>query len=350
MIINLQVLRAVAAFMVFFHHFMPVIDRVFPGVRRYEAGASGVDIFFVLSGFIMVVTTHNKDGDPLKFLVNRIVRVVPIYWIMTFIIVFIFLLGARPLGVMELQPSYVWKSLFFIPFERGGFWEPVLSVGWTLNYEMFFYVVFSILMVLGNFYTRILLIIFLLCSFVLSGLLFSFDGYMRYYSSPVMLDFALGAAFGAFFCARKDKPPFLGPRGAWFLIVAGASVILATSSGFELYNNSIVRPLTWGVAGLLLVSGCVFLEQNGYVARHWLLVHLGNASYSIYLVHNLVIQIAMKVVGVTGLSGIVSVLITGVLALLLTIVCGLASYRFIEAPINRAYRKRDGVRRLSLQH
>ncbi|MFK3781089.1 acyltransferase family protein [Agrobacterium sp. NPDC089420] len=350
MIVNLQVLRTIAALLVFFHHLMPLIDRVFPGVRKYETGASGVDIFFVLSGFIMVVTTYQKDADPVRFLTNRIVRVVPIYWIMTLVIVCIFLLGARPLGVMDLQPSYIWKSLFFIPFQRAGFWEPILSVGWTLNYEMFFYAVFSLLMIVRRFYLRIFFLVFSLFAFVAAGLFFHFNDYLEYYSSPVILDFALGAAFGAFFCARRGKPAALGPRAAWFLIALGGLVIVATSTGFNLYNNNILRPMTWGVAGLLLVAGLVFLEQNGHVAKHWFLVLLGNASYSIYLVHNLMIQISMKAVGMTGIAGFPSLVLTSCLALGLTTLFGLASYRFIEAPINQAYRKRDGVRRVSLQH
>ncbi len=350
MIVNLQVLRAIAALLVFFHHFIPVIGRVFPDIKKYEGGASGVDIFFVLSGFIMVVTTYNKDVDPFKFLMNRIVRVAPIYWMMTLLIVFIFMFGARPLGVMELQPSYVWKSLFFIPFERAGFWEPVLSVGWTLNYEMFFYFVFSILILIRNSQLRVAVLVFLLLSFVASGLMFPFGEYLKYYSSPVILDFAFGAAFGAFFCGLRSDSISVGPRGAWLLIAMGVVVIIGTSSGFSLYNNNILRPMTWGIAGMLLVSGCVFLERNGYVAKHGFLLSLGNASYSIYLVHNLMIQISMKAVAMTGLSGPASLLITAFLALALTIVFGLASYRFIEAPINQAYRKRNRVRDLSLQH
>ncbi len=350
MIVNLQVLRAIAALLVFFHHFIPVIGRVFPDIKKYEGGASGVDIFFVLSGFIMVVTTYNKDVDPFKFLMNRIVRVAPIYWMMTLLIVFIFMFGARPLGVMELQPSYVWKSLFFIPFERAGFWEPVLSVGWTLNYEMFFYFVFSILILIRNSQLRVAVLVFLLFSFVASGLMFPLGEYLKYYSSPVILDFAFGAAFGAFFCGLRNDSISVGPRGAWLLIAMGVVVIIGTSSGFSLYNNNILRPMTWGIAGMLLVSGCVFLERNGYVAKNGFLLSLGNASYSIYLVHNLMIQISMKAVAMTGLSGLASLLITAFLALALTIVFGLASYRFIEAPINQAYRKRNRVRDLSLQH
>ena len=350
MIVNLQVLRAAAALLVFFHHFIPVIGRVFPDVRKYEGGASGVDIFFVLSGFIMVVTTYNKDVDPFKFLMNRVVRVVPIYWMMTLLIVSLFIVGARPLGVMELQPSYVWKSLFFIPFERGGFWEPVLSVGWTLNYEMFFYFVFSILMFIRNSQYRLIFLVFFLFSLVASGLIFPFDDYFKYYSSPVILDFAFGAAFGAFFSGLRNDSILVGPRGSWLLIVLGVVIIISTSSGFSLYNNNILRPLTWGVAGMLLVSGCVFLERNGYVAKHWFLLSLGNASYSIYLVHNLMIQISMKTVAMTGLSGLAFLLFTAFFALALTTIFGLASYRFIEAPINQAYRKRNKARDLSLQH
>lgn len=340
MIMNLQVLRALAAFLVFFHHFIPNIDRVFPGAKAYEFGAAGVDIFFVLSGFIMVLTTFDRDGDPAKFFVNRIVRIVPIYWIMTLAIVALFLIGFRPIGVLDLEISYIWKSLLFIPFTRNGLWEPILSVGWTLNFEMFFYTLFALLLILPNFRLRISLLVAILTFFVGAGMVFPLNSYLEYYASPVILDFAFGAGFGAYYVSKRASSLSGKKVGAWLLIAAGALLIAATGSGLGLSSSSnILRPMTWGLAGVLLIYGCVLLEELGLVARNRFLIQLGNASYSIYLVHNLMIQVSVKAVGVFFTPGLVALVIMVLCALAMTTIFGLASYKFIEYPINQSYRR-----------
>lgn len=340
MIINLQILRAAAAFLVFFHHFIPNIDRLFPGAKVYEFGAAGVDIFFVLSGFIMVLTTFNKDSDPIRFFVNRVVRIVPIYWIMTLAIVSLFLIGFRPIGVLDLQFSYIWKSLFFIPFTRNGLWEPILSVGWTLNFEMFFYALFAFLLIFPNFRLRILLLVTVLMCLVGTGMLFTLNPYLEYYTSPVILDFALGAGFGVFYVSRRANFSSGNRAGAWLLIATGALLIAVTGSGLGLSSShNILRPMTWGLAGLLLIYGCVLLEENGFVAKNKILISLGNASYSIYLVHNLMIQVSEKAVSQFLAPGLVALGMMIVGALVLTTIFGWASYKFIESPINQSYRR-----------
>ncbi|MGI8397393.1 acyltransferase family protein [Agrobacterium deltaense] len=340
MIINLQVLRAAAAFLVFFHHFMPNIDKLFPGAKTYEFGAAGVDIFFVLSGFIMVLTTFNKDSDPARFFFNRIARIVPIYWIMTSAIVALFLIGFRPIGVLDLQLSYVWKSLLFIPFMRNGLWEPILSVGWTLNFEMFFYALFALLLIVPDFRLRIVLLVTILACLVGAGMIFVLNPYLEYYTSPVILDFAFGAGFGAFYVSGRASFSSGNRTCAWLLIAMGALLVAATGRGLELSSShNILRPMTWGFAGLLLIYGCVLLEENGFVAKNRILIYLGNASYSIYLVHNLMIQVSEKTVNLFLTPGLVALGVMTLFALALTIIFGLASYKFIEYPINQIYRR-----------
>ena len=107
-------------------------------------GAAGVDIFFVVSGFIMVVTTMKRDMAPGEFLLHRIARIVPVYWVVTILLFAIVMYGFKPVGIMRMQPDWLAKSLLFIPFDRDGRVEPIISVGWTLNYEMFFYLLFAL--------------------------------------------------------------------------------------------------------------------------------------------------------------------------------------------------------------
>jgi exopolysaccharide production protein ExoZ len=125
---SIQILRAAAALGVLLDHAGRWLD-VAPIV---DIGAAGVDLFFVISGFIMVYTSERlfgQTGAPQRFLARRIIRIVPLYWTLTaFAALVLFGFGPNTLG-----------SYLFIPTHRG----PILTVGWTLNYEMMFYSLFA---------------------------------------------------------------------------------------------------------------------------------------------------------------------------------------------------------------
>src|SRR5262249_39672775 len=132
---SLQALRAVAALSVVLYH----IDFI-------GRGAFGVDIFFVLSGFIIC---HVTAADRQHFLLKRLIRIVPLYWARTLVVCALALAAPRLLQTTSDSWMGLLKSLFFIPYEKeSGRVYPVLFLGWTLNYEMFFYVVFSIALAL----------------------------------------------------------------------------------------------------------------------------------------------------------------------------------------------------------
>jgi exopolysaccharide production protein ExoZ len=108
-------------------------------------GGGGVDIFFVISGFIMVYTTQSHHVGPFSFFVNRVVRIVPIYWLLTLAVFTLAVIAPHLLGATRAAPSELLKSLLFIPFAKSnGAVQPILFLGWTLNYEMFFYMLFAL--------------------------------------------------------------------------------------------------------------------------------------------------------------------------------------------------------------
>ena len=141
---TIQYLRAIAAMMVVWHHAreqLPGLKFFFPS----EFGPSGVDLFFVISGFIMVATTTGP-GRPFNFIARRLIRVVPLYWLLTCTMVALAWKLPQLFRTIDLAPAHVLQSLLFIPHYSPSFpgmaW-PVLVPGWTLNFEMFFYAVFA---------------------------------------------------------------------------------------------------------------------------------------------------------------------------------------------------------------
>lgn len=138
--VGVQYLRALAAIAVV----------VFHAAERYgvdfSQGARGVDVFFVISGFIMWTVTTGRPATPAGFLLDRVRRIVPLYWVATFVLIGATLLGVAPTGQNDLSLGSVLKSLLFIPYVGAGAvhaW-PILGPGWTLNFEMFFYGVFAL--------------------------------------------------------------------------------------------------------------------------------------------------------------------------------------------------------------
>ena len=181
-ILSIQALRGIAAILVVFCHseqFISEFSTVHLKIYLGQCfGQFGVDIFFVISGFIMVYISHNNFGDRrviLPFLMRRFTRIFPIYWLMTLIVVLLIIpsglysyaLPESQLAVVDAikSTSYLFKSFLLIPINDTSFNPPVvgpvIGVAWTLVYEMFFYYVFSLVLLCNRkYYLPVLIGIF----------------------------------------------------------------------------------------------------------------------------------------------------------------------------------------------
>ena len=347
---NLQVVRAIAAYLVVCYHILgQYVAHLYPGAKYLTFGASGVDIFFVISGFIMVVTTSDGRTGPTDFLAKRIARIVPIYWIVTLVLVAITLTGQKPVGIMRMQGDWVVKSLLFIPFDRDGRIEPVNSVGWTLNYEMFFYVVFTICLFVRQSSTRVLLLCSTMVGLTILGLCSDFGWLGKFYTTPIILEFAFGSALGYFFQLTGRHEPQKAHSGgrliSCLLIAAGFAVIAVaqvTTISWDIRAElaGLTRPLVWGIGGLFIVAGAVFLERSGGIISSGWPKKLGDASYSIYLIHGLVLHASSKIAGLFLPMGIPYLLLTAFLGVTLSTGLGLVLFRTIESPTSQWARLR----------
>jgi peptidoglycan/LPS O-acetylase OafA/YrhL len=302
----------------------------------------------VISGFIMVVTTSDGKAGPTDFLAKRIARIVPIYWIVTLVLVAITLTGQKPVGIMRMQADWVVKSLLFIPFDRDGHVEPVNSVGWTLNYEMFFYVIFTACLFVKESSTRVLLLCSTMVALTVLGLFSDLGLFGKFYTTPIILEFAFGSALGYLFqlVGRREQKADPGGRlVSCLLIAAGIAVIAAaqvTTICWDIRTElaGLTRPVVWGVGGLFIVAGAIFLERSGCIISSGWPKKLGDASYSIYLIHGLLLHASSKIAGAFLPMGIPYLLVTAVLGVTLSTGLGLALFRTIEAPTSQWARLR----------
>jgi exopolysaccharide production protein ExoZ len=142
--LGVQILRGLAALVVMLQHdSVAMAERAFDPSLRFDWGPCGVDVFFAISGFVMVLVTAGswgRSGAAEPFLIRRLIRVVPPYWMSTAFKVLLLL--AMPTLALStvLTPWHVISSFLFIPDSALG---PVVMVGWTLCFEMLFYLLFA---------------------------------------------------------------------------------------------------------------------------------------------------------------------------------------------------------------
>ena len=318
---GIQYLRAVAALGVVVFH---AAER---SGGHFTIGAAGVDVFFVVSGFIMWVLAEVRQPSPTAFLRERVERIVPLYWIATAVMVAGGLAGLFP--KMKLTAFHVFGSFAFIPHvspSDGGTW-PVLVQGWTLNYEMFFYILFAAVLFLPA-ARRFPALALLFGTLVAIGLVVQPDGaVLRTYTSPLMAEFLIGAAIGKLWLANRMPPAALGVP----LIVASAAGFALVGFGYLPFGPAALAPLS----GMLLV-GFLCLEKAGRVRHMRVPTYLGDASYSIYLWHTIAISVAVKASGMTCLSALPAF----VLSIGAGTVAGLVCHELLEKPIAAWFKAR----------
>jgi exopolysaccharide production protein ExoZ len=316
--VSIQYLRAVAALGVVAFHALEAAP------HRFVLGAAGVDIFFVISGFIMFGLTEGAEARPGLFLWRRVARVTPMYWIATAVIAAIAMLRPNFLWMAPVTPDHLLKSLLFIPHHdpRGEIY-PVVQQGWTLNYEMFFYLSFAVVLFLPR-RTQLPVLTAVFAILAALGLaLRPANATAVTFTSPLLLEFLAGAWLGRAWAAGWARGRALG----FGLFALGAAALAAQIAlGYE---PLAWRALAWGLPGLCLVAGAVMVESGGGVPRWPPLKALGDASYSIYLFHVPFVALSYRVFK-HGLNGprLVFVLIAAAGV-------GWAIYRLVERPLTR---------------
>ncbi|ALK08670.1 acyltransferase family protein [Blastochloris viridis] len=312
---GIQALRAVAALGVVVFHAAP------RGQASFALGMAGVDIFFVISGFIMWTITR-RGTTPAAFMVDRVYRIVPLYWLATLVLALGTLLSLFPR--MHVSASALVTSLFFIPHlseSVPGEIYPILAQGWTLNYEMFFYLIFAGFLLFSRTVQGIGLI-GVLSSLVVLGVALSPDNdQFRFWTNSIVLEFAYGVAIG--WCVSAGC---LRGRALGLALIAGA---VAGFAAVGVLGWSAPRALVFGLPSLLLVAGVVALELGGATLAFRPLTVIGDASYSIYLFHTFAISVAFKLFG--GLSGAAAI----AFAIAASIAAGVAVHLAVERPLAR---------------
>ncbi|VUD71371.1 hypothetical protein MET9862_01951 [Methylobacterium symbioticum] len=306
---------------------------------------AGVDVFFVISGFIMVHATgpdYDRPGGRARFLAHRIARVVPLYWLVTLLFLGVALAAPRALGDAgaATNPAYVAASFLFWPAARAdGSVLPLYGLGWTLNYEMFFYAVFAFGLGAGRAWTVAFTAALFAVLVTAGAALRPLPTPLAFWSDPIVTEFLFGATLGLVHGGgiRLAAAPRLA------LALAGTAGLAVFGTGEP---SGFARPLLAGLPAAMLVAAATLGRSGGTPSMHRLvrplispLVRLGDASYALYLVHPFALRAMREAVARLGGAPTLGALGVGTLMLAGSVAAALLTYRLVERPLTRRLRR-----------
>ena len=318
MLLNLQILRAFAALNVVLYHTIGTAASYGYETNLISSlegwGANGVDIFFVISGFVMLYTQLDNKRTVKDFLILRAIRIIPIYWLLTLVVIAIYIIAPFMFREMLISTKWALASLGFMSSAIVGNF-PIVYVGWTLEWEMLFYLVFGL-----SLWFRSWMATLSVTAIILTAVSFSVSNF-------ILLEFLAGLLIALLFKRFGFKD--FGKLSFIF-----GSLLLSLSLLGEVRALIESRVVLWGLPSVLIVYGVVAAPQiNSKLGKL-----LGDASYSIYLIQMLSIPVFYKLLTVLGIQ--LSNDFLAIACLLATAIGGTVMYLFIEKPMTHLIKTR----------
>jgi exopolysaccharide production protein ExoZ len=336
---NLHLLRVIAALSVVYFHTTSVA-----GLKLdWDVGSRGVDVFFVISGFIIAYIGTSK---PEQFLRRRLIRVVPFYWAATLCVFAMVSVAPRFFRSTNADVTHLLMSLLFIPHESvAGEMHPTLVLGWSLNFEMFFYLTFAIALAISRRWSPLICVGWLAAFVGAIHAIHPDSALLAFYARPIVLEFCFG--IGVFYLfnwcsAHRDRLAQLGGGGLKWMLLALLVTGLIVLNVFEKVYPDVPRYLVAGIPAIAIVASALLLERIfGLTTKNRLIHLLGESSYIIYLVHPYIVFAVLRVV-VKDAHALSSPMIAGLIVglLVLVSVISVAIHLLFEKPVMAFLRAR----------
>lgn len=338
---SIQALRGLAVLGVIAFHCQTVEQKYSAGDSLLPdfllLGQSGVDLFFVISGFIMVTVTRGRfarERESLRFLWGRCTRIYPTYWFYYCLTAAVFLVKPQWVNTSQGHQVNLFTSFFLLPDPH----LPIVMVAWSLIHELWFYLVFAMML---QFRERFLLP----ALFLWGAIIIAFNCFITPHGlspgalivlHPYSLQFVLGALAGVFSYSRywQHFTPRMALLGISLIVAGGLPFVYAHDI---LKNADLSRALIMGLLYTLLIISCTVLEKKGRVRVPRMMQLLGDISYTVYLSHILVLNAVGRLWQASGPfpGSVVDNFLTCVIMLAAVIGYGWLGYRCIERPIGQ---------------
>lgn len=338
---RVQVLRFFAATAVLFAHLQHEVLGRWPEGNGFKPftiidGGFGVDLFFVISGFIMYHVSASKFGQPGAagdFLLRRYIRIAPLYYLATILMLVATFSIQSAVSISNPDVGDIAASFLFIPtLNAAGQAVPVLKLGWTLNFEAYFYVVFALALAFSRRTGLLVLVLVLSTVVLLANFLPGPATVIAFWGQSLVFEFLGGVAIAMLYGSG-----FRLGRGSAWLVIAGSLTLLAGLRMLGLYSD-LPRAIFAGVPAWLIVTAVVsapFDQHQGRLKR--LLVAGGEASYAIYVIHPFGIRAGTLILERFAVS-VQPWLYVGLL-MAVVIACAFIVNQLVERPLDRWFRR-----------
>ena len=327
-LVSIQYLRGLAALGVVVWHAQGQV-----GLAETTVLQAGIEIFFVISGYVMWLILSARPVSPVTFLRKRLGRVVPLYWTLTTLVVLVLLIAPGLLQTTRFDLAHVVSSYLFVAWpnpDPGVGLKPLMIPGWTLNYEMAFYALLALALWLPRAWQAPFVIgvlgLLAACSVL------PLPPIAHFYASPFMAELAMGVGL-ALVLPRLAAFEKFGP----WILAAGLALLMVGGALYESHHHA--RLLLFALPAVLIVAGVVMWENAGGLPRLPGLKTLGDVSYPLYIVHPIVLSGLAQGWRALGLSG-ASPWIYVVVAVGVASIIGWAAHILLERPLVRLFQHR----------
>jgi exopolysaccharide production protein ExoZ len=341
---SIQIMRAVAVLLVLIFHINAVSYKYFINLdlpKILQLGKGGVDLFFVISGFIMIHITKNIKPNltsSLLFMKKRIIRIYPVYWFYTFIVLCLIFIDPSMVNSSQTGDVSVIKSLLLLPQSE----KPILNVGWTLVYEMYFYVLIAMVIPFLPWKNYLLYLLGLAIAIIIMRLNISIiSPTLKLITSPLVLEFILGGVCAFFLNIINEK--YKRHHSLIHLIMTAFCILFVTYIIFNASNiltleKEMQRFIFFGITSFFVLFIFVSLESlKGFKHNRFnrFLIKMGDSSYSIYLSHILVLKTVCIVWNIFIPSNVFNDILQICMVVFAVFTFGYLSFIFIEKPLTK---------------
>lgn len=318
--VTIQWLRALAVMMVIVFHVLLKAQILGLTTLSFSQGAAGVDLFFIISGFIMVYITNRRKFSFINFMKRRVLRIIPLYWLLSMVVGIVYFYNPSIVNSHNGETDIL-SSFSLLPVQGK---VMLLEVGWTLRYEFFFYFIFAISFFL--FRKNAIYCLVLIVTISMASLFNLNNFYVQYFTNPIILEFSFGIA--SYYLFRKVTTKI----GLASLITGVMLLALFALAEYGLQN----RVVFYGLPMLFIFLGLLSFEDSikkskGCTSRFF--SYLGDASYSLYLSHTLAIGVVAKALTLFN-NGIAPYMFVP-LAIIASLLTGIVCYECVEKPITK---------------
>lgn len=337
-------LRGLAATLVLVIHSFLFLGYSHTYSKNFELTNIGVDLFFVLSGFIMAFAHWDDFGKGVTsvstFLKKRVIRIYPMYFLVTLLTAIILYVAPKLFYAMEYSNLLVIKSLLFIPSQIGSGTSLILAVAWTLAFEVVFYLIFSLCLLFRR-DAGLAMTVAALLFWGIGGATVSSSNYiMEFFLSTLPLEFMVGILICIYFKSSHYKPITYPAAIAVTLMIASLA-LLALTLPYPVTERTLTdnnRVIYYGIPAAVIFFCFLNISQS---KTKWIAAAInaiGDASYSTYLTHFLTIGAIKFVAARTGIIESTNIYVLVVFSCAFCTICGIAAHKIVEAPATRLFR------------